>query len=40
MQGKQLIPKSELPKAREWFRNNYGGWEEYLEQRGLEQWKS
>ena len=38
MKRKQLIPKKELPQAREWFKKNEGGWKEYLKQRGLNQY--
>ncbi len=36
---KQLIPKQELPQAREWFFHNPGGWKEYLKSRGLHKYE-
>jgi len=37
---KQLIPKSELPQAQEWFNQNGGGWKDYLKQRGLKKYEN
>lgn len=35
---KQLIPKTELPKLREWANNNTGGYRSYLQERTLQRY--